>query len=295
MVGRILLHLFRSPSLDINGKVIWITGASSGIGRALALEIASLGGKLILSSRNSQKLQQVHKECMQNNGNVEENICILPLDLSEVALSREKRAMYVKQALQFYDGRVDVLINNAGISLRARVEDTDLKVDMDMMNINYFGTIALTKEILPSMLLHKSGHIVVMNSLQGKFGIGERAAYSATKHALMGFFDSLRIEVEERGISVLMVCPGYVKTNLSLNALTGDGSKYAIMDDNTAKGYSSHLVAKQTIEALCNGDKEIFIAKLLHKIAAKYGKALFPGLLHRYLVRRNNNNNKKKK
>ncbi|MFT7297406.1 MAG: dehydrogenase/reductase SDR family protein 7B, partial [Sphingobacteriales bacterium] len=187
------------------GKVIWLTGASQGIGKALALELNSQGAKLILSARNREALYAVKSECTFNPIDVH----ILPLDVTD--MDEIKR---ITQEAQRIYGKIDWLIQNAGISQRSYAEVTELKVDRTIMEVNYFGPVALTKAVLPDMIKRRSGNIAVVSSLVGKFGTPYRSSYAASKHALHGFFDSLRAETEDRGVKVTMVCPGFIATNL---------------------------------------------------------------------------------
>ena len=197
-----------------DGKMVWLTGASSGIGEAVAYALAARGARLILSARRVEKLQAVQAACARPDRHR-----ILPLDLADPA----SLAAAVPQALA-HGGAIDVLINNGGISQRAQAVETDLAVDRRIMEVNYFGTIALAKAVLPSMLERGAGHIAVVSSLMGKFSTPRRSAYAASKHALHGFFDALRAEVHHAGVRVTLICPGYVRTDISRHALTADGT-----------------------------------------------------------------------
>ncbi|XP_051855490.1 dehydrogenase/reductase SDR family member 7B isoform X4 [Antechinus flavipes] len=166
-----------------------------------------------------------------------------------------------------YTGYVDILINNAGISYRGTIMDTALEVDKKVMETNYFGPVALTKAILPSMIAKKQGHIVVISSIQGKISIPFRSAYAASKHATQAFFDCLRAEMQQHEIDVTVICPGYIQTNLSLNALTADGSKYGVMDKNTASGRSPAEVAQTVLTAVGKKKKEVMVADMLPCLA----------------------------
>src|SRR6266850_1021844 len=203
----------------LNNKVIWLTGASSGIGEAVAYELAKKGSKLILSARRKDELERVKGNCFPKS---QAHIRILPLDLAEPSTL----PILVEAAIQVF-GHVDVLINNAGIGQRSLAKETVLEVDRKIMEVDYFGTVSLTKLLLPHFLKRKSGHFVTVSSVMGKIGTPHRSGYAAAKHALHGFFDSLRAEVwkENKNILVTLICPGWVKTQVTINALTGDGSK----------------------------------------------------------------------
>lgn len=197
-------------------KVVWITGASSGMGEGLAYALAQQNAKLILSARRVKELERVKQNCESDLSRV----AVLPLDVSELDALPEK----AKEAHAFF-GHIDILINNAGIGMRGYVLDTDIAVQQRVMQVNYFGQIALTKAVLPYMIEQHGGHVVVVSSLTGKLPVPGRSAYCASKHALHGFFDALRGEVFQYGIKVTLVCPGFVQTHISENALLPDGSR----------------------------------------------------------------------
>ena len=155
-------------------------------------------------------------------------------------------------------GRVDIIIHSGGVSQRSLALETDLNVAQKIMNINFWGTVALTQNILPSMLSNNTGHIVVISSLVGKFGTKFRSAYSASKHALHGYFDSLRTEINPQ-IKISIICPGFIKTNVTINALTADGSKQNSMDDAQANGMPADKCAIKIIKAIQSGKEEVNI------------------------------------
>jgi len=202
-------------SAHFKDKVVWITGASSGIGEALAYQLGSLGANLVLSSNEPERLREVRDRCANKAVHL-----VLPLDLSEW----ESLASKAEDALRRF-GRVDILVNNGGISHRSLAKDTVLDVDRRVMDIDYFGHVALTKAVLPSMLERKSGHIVVTTSLAGLLPVPYRTAYCAAKHALHGFFDTLRVELWDDNVKVTLVCPAQVRTSISMQALAGDGGR----------------------------------------------------------------------
>lgn len=253
--------------MRFENKVVWITGASSGIGEALAYAFSREGAKLILSGRREAELERVKRGC----AGAPENNFVLPLDLVRFETFAEK----TKQAEARF-GRIDILVNNGGISHRSLVADTLFDVDLAVMNTNYFGSIALTKAVLPAMLKRSAGHIVVISSLMGYLDTPMRSAYAASKHALHGYFDSLRAEIWRQNVKVTLICPGFVKTEISLNALTADGSKHARMDKSQAKGISADVCAAKTINAIARGREEVMIGGI--EIAAVYVKRIFPRL-----------------
>jgi len=230
---------------ELKNKVVWITGASSGIGEALAIECSKEGARLILSARREDELKRVAEKCKTE--------CLLiPLDLEDQKNFTQK----VEQALTHF-GTINILINNAGISQRSEASATSLDVDRRLMEINYFGTAALTKAVLPIMQKQESGHMVAVSSLSGKFGFFLRSAYSASKFALVGFYESLRLEEEKNNIKVSIVFPGFVHTNISQNALTGSGEKHGQLDDNQKFGITAEKCAKDIIRGIKSNKPEI--------------------------------------
>ncbi|MCC6412015.1 MAG: SDR family oxidoreductase [Saprospiraceae bacterium] len=253
-------------STYFKNKRIWITGASSGIGEALALAFAEHGAHLVLSARNEKELQRVAEDAA-NAGAA--SVLVQVLDLGK----HDEIPVIAQKVLQKV-GNVDVLINNGGISQRALALDTSLEVDKKLMNVNYFGTVALTKAVLPSMLTHHLGHIVTITSLTGKFGSPLRSSYAASKHALHGFFDSLRAELGNTPLQITLVCPGYVRTNVSINALVGDGSAQGTMDDATDKGMAPEDLARKILGAIESGKEELWVGG--KEVLGVYLKRLFP-------------------
>jgi len=243
--------------MSFENKVVWITGASSGIGEGLAHAFHQRGAMLVLSSRRETELERVKSELKGTT----DNVLILPLDLEQVATLNEK----ADTALEHF-GQIDILVNNGGISQRALTKDTPLDVDRRIMEIDYFGTIALTKAVLPSMLERKSGHVVTISSLAGKIGTPMRSAYCASKHALHGFFDSLRAEVWEENIYVALICPGYVSTQISVNALTATGNQFSKMDQAVANGMPPDVFAQHVLRAIEQRRVEVIIGTPREKL-----------------------------
>tara|TARA_R100000656_G_scaffold115190_1_gene87725 strand:+ start:13 stop:798 length:786 start_codon:yes stop_codon:yes gene_type:complete len=232
-------------------EIIWITGASSGIGEALAKEFASKGHKLIISARNEQKLVAL-KDSLPHP----QDVFVLPLDLQKI----DEHEAKIKEAIKAF-GRIDKLILNAGISQRSLVADTKLSVYRDLMEVNYFGNIALAHGLLPHLKAQQSGHLIVITSLVGKFGTPYRSGYSASKHALHGHFDSLRAELmmEKTGVDVTIICPGFVSTNISYNALSGSGVATNEYDDSNANGLTPDQFANKAYVVIANKEYESLI------------------------------------
>jgi dehydrogenase/reductase SDR family member 7B len=236
--------------MKIQESVVWITGASSGIGEALAYEANRKKAKVILSARRAEELNRVKNNCLYPD-----SVKILTVDLEKTDDLADK----VQQAISLF-GRVDILVNNGGLSQRSLARDTQLSVDERLMRINYLGTVGLTKSLLPHLLAKQAGQIVTVSSMVGKFGTPLRSSYAATKHALHGFMDSLRAEEAKSGLIVTMVCPGFVATNVSLNALTADGTAKNTMDKQTAAGIKPSDFARQMISAIEANKSEVYIA-----------------------------------
>ncbi len=235
---------------EFKDKVIWITGASSGIGEALALEFAKKEARLILSARREDELKRVGALTALP----ELDLLILPFDLSDT-----KNASGLAAQIMNKFGRIDILINNGGYSQRSEASETSIDIDRQLMEVNYFSYVALTKAVLPYMKRQKTGHIIAISSIAGKFGFYLRSSYSAAKHAIHGFFDSLRLETEGSGIRTLIVCPGKIKTNVSFNAVTATGSSHNKMDESHEDAMSAEECAKQIIIGILNNKEEIYI------------------------------------
>lgn len=255
------------------GKIIWITGASSGIGEALAYELSRKGATLILSARREGELARVKEKCVNSP-----DIKIIPLDLSDTD-SLKKAA---DEAIRSF-GRIDMLMNNGGLGQRSLIRDTALDVDRKIMEVNFFGTIALTKFLLPHFISRKQGHFVTVSSLAGKLGTPYRSAYAAAKHALHGFFDSLRAEHFRDNIVVTMICPGFILTNLSALALTGDGTSQGNLDKTAYRKRSPEWCAKRIVKAIEENKEEVYIGG--KEVLSVYLKRLFPTIFSKIIRR----------
>jgi dehydrogenase/reductase SDR family protein 7B len=247
-------------------KRIWITGASSGLGEALALELAAQQAHLILSSRNATALQKVANAAAAAGA---ASVLVQALDLE-----RHETLGSIAQSVLQQVGKIDILVHCGGISQRSLTWETSLEVDKKIMNINYFGTIALTKAVLPSMMTHHLGHIVVISSVTGKIGWHQRSAYSASKHALHGFFDTLRMELRDSPIRITIACPGYIHTQVSVHALRGDGAEHREMDLETARGMAPERAARAILRAVEKDKEEIWFGG--RELLGIYLKRFFP-------------------
>jgi dehydrogenase/reductase SDR family member 7B len=253
-------------------QVAWITGASSGIGEELSKQLAAKGLRLILSARNETKLNELRSQLPGTDH------LVVPLDLEHSHTFGE-----LAQTVLAQTGRIDFLYNIGGLSQRAEASETPIEVDRRIMEINYFGTIALTKAVLPFMQRQQSGHIIAISSIAGKFGFYLRSAYSASKHALHGFFESLLLEEAENNIHVTIACPGKINTPISLSALNKDGKAHGEMDHNQETGMPVDECVRILLKAVEKRKKEILIGN--KEIKAVTLKRFLPGLFWKVIAR----------
>jgi len=259
---------------SFNNKIVWITGASSGIGAGLARAFAREGAKLILSGRNVSALESMARDCRSLGA---DDVMLLAFE----ADAFDQLDSVVMQA-EGWHGRIDVLVNNAGISQRSLVQDTGLEVYRKIMDIDFFSPVDLTLRVLPGMRSRGEGLIVVTTSVAGKVGSKLRSGYSAAKHALHGFYDSLRAEVFSQGVEVALLVPGYVKTNVTVNAITADGGQQGVRETEHDNSISADDVGLITVRKLKAGHSEILIASGL-PLVATYLKRFFPRMLVKIL------------
>ena len=230
-------------------KVVIITGGSSGIGKALAIAFGEMGAKVVITGRNEERLNEVGQALDSIKA---PNMC-LTLD---VAVEKDN-AQLVKETLKKF-GKIDILINNAGISMRALLEEIDLKVFKKVMDINFNGTLYATKYCLPHILESK-GSIVGISSINGYRGTPARPAYTASKYAMNGFFEALRTEVMHRGVHVLVACPGFTGTNIRNAALTADGTSQGDSPRDEGKMMTAEEVAQGIIKAISKRKRDIVL------------------------------------
>jgi short-subunit dehydrogenase len=252
------------------GKVAWITGASSGIGEALVYEFAGRGAKVIISSNDMPGLERVKTACGNKSGMI---ICA-PFDLSDTS-GIEK---LVEEQINA-SGKIDYLLNIGGISQRSKIDETPLWLDRKIFEINYFGTIALTKAVLPFMISKKSGHILATSSISGRFGFPLRSAYSASKQALHGFFETLYLENKTNNIRSSIIIPGRVRTSISLHALDSEGKEHGKMDDGLARGISPQKAARIIIRGIIGNRREILVGR--SELILLYIRRIWPWLFFR--------------
>lgn len=261
--------------MKFKDKIVWVTGASSGIGEALSIQMAREGAKIILSARRELELERVAEKCQKLGSET----MVLPFDMTDLSLHQQK----VKEVIAQF-GRIDIIILNAGVSQRSFVVDTKFEVYRKLFEINFFSIVSLTQHILPIFQTQKSGIFVPIASVAGRISTPRRAAYGASKHALIGFFDSVRAEVYHDGIQVTTILPGYIKTDISLNAMNENGEKYAKMDPNQAKGLDPQLTAEKIVSAISAGKLEFFVGGKLEALGL-FVKRFFPNLLF-YMIRK---------
>lgn len=259
----------------MNGnKTVWITGASSGIGEALALNWAAKGADLILSARTESALEAVGKKCRTGSNKV----IIQIMDLASPESINQAFSNTITQI-----DRLDYIFLNGGLSQRSLVAETNIHIDRMLMEINYFGNVFLSKLALQFFINQGHGHFVITSSLTGVFGIPLRSSYSASKHALHGFFDSLRAEQVHNNIKVTIVCPGFIKTNISVNALSSTGQPTGIMDKAQNNGISADVCAKKMISAALSNKKEVYIGG--KEVLMVYFKRYFPFIYYKLASR----------
>lgn len=237
-------------------KTVWITGASSGIGKELAIQLSAKNAQLILSGRNEQSLEEVKALCSQAN-----NIKLLILDLENNDVLDAK----AQEAIACF-GKVDVLINNAGVSQRSKAKETNEGVFNKIMAINFYGTLKLSQAILPHFIARNEGHFVTLSSVAGFAGLPYRTAYCASKHAIEGYFASLRTELWKTHINILIVRPGAVNTNIAKNSLTEKGEKFNSSDKVIDNGQSPAKVAKTIIKGVETKKRVLFIGAFKEQI-----------------------------
>ncbi|GAB5407648.1 MAG: SDR family NAD(P)-dependent oxidoreductase [Balneolaceae bacterium] len=256
--------------MNYKNNIVWITGASSGIGEAFARAFFKEGAKLILSSRRIETLEEVRDAL----GGDESNCFILPLDLAD----SESLPKKTTEALKAF-GNIDVLVNNGGISQRSLFAESDMSTIRRLMEVNFFGSAELTRTILPSMIERKSGHIIVTSSVAGKFGTKFRSGYAASKHALHGLFDCIRQEMYEHNVAITMVCPGPIKTNITQNSLTADGSDFGKMGDLHKTAMDADEMVSRIWGNIKKQKEEIYISSPKERLALLV-KRISPRLLN---------------
>lgn len=240
----------------MDGKIVWITGASSGLGKALAHACALRGAQVVLTARRLEELENVRL----NLSHPERHISVAA-DITDEAQVRQAHAQVIATK-----GRIDWLINNAGLSQRALIAETSMQTERAIMEIDYFSQVFLTKTVLPTFLKQKSGRIIFVSSVAGLLGTQYRATYSAAKAAIHMWANSLRAEVAHEGVDVSVIFPGFVKTNVSFNALNGEGKPQAKQDEAIENGLEPEAFAEIVVKALLNGEEFIVVGGVKEKL-----------------------------
>ena len=259
--------------MNIKNKKIWITGASSGIGEALAIECAKQGALLVLSARNEEKLHSLKKRLTNSEFHQ-----VIPLDLANAEQVTSIVDDYINE-----HGAVDILVNNGGIAQRGTARETKLAVQRQVMEVNYFGTVAITQAVFPSMT---NGMIVTVSSVAGKVGGQSMSGYSASKHAIIGYMDCLRAEESSNGLHVLTICPGFVKTKISVNAMVADGGQFGKIAGSIKHGIEVDDCAKQIVKAIEQDKSEVVIGKGISYWAPTIAR-LFPNTFRKVTAKKN--------
>ena len=253
---------------NYTNKVVWITGTSSGMGKEVAFRFAEAGARLILTALEPDLLEQVREECLRLGAKAVTN---LPFDLSQT----DALPQLAQDALNAY-GRIDLFYNNAGISQRGTTVETDMAVIRKVMDIDFYAPVILTKAVLPKMIEQGGGQLAVTTSIAGLFGFPLRCAYSSAKHALYGFFETLAAENYKDNIRVTIVCPGRVRTNISLHALEKDGRQHGKMDAGQAGGITAEKASRIIFKAIAKEKREKLVGS--GELIMAHIKRFFPGL-----------------
>jgi len=260
--------------MTFSKKTVWITGASSGIGEALVYDLVAQGATVIASSENEEKLLQVKKNCGKN-----ENSCFIQV----LDLEHQNNYQELTEKIIQTHKKIDILLHVAGVSQRSPDEDISLETIRKIFEINFFGAVALNKAVLPYMKAQGCGHIAVTSSIVGKFGFPMRSAYSASKHALHGYFETLRAELYGKNIPVTIIIPGRINTAISDNALTGNGKPWGKRDAGQATSFSAEYAAKKILKSIRKNKREVLIGG--KELIMVHLKRFFPAIFWKIVTR----------
>ena len=260
--------------MDLHNKIVWITGASSGIGKALAQAYAKRGATVVLSARRKVQLEAVKAELTNASQHI-----VVPMDVTDEKQVNTAIAQVMSQCK-----RIDVLINNAGLSQRALIAETSMDTERRIMEVDYFSQVYLTKQVLPHLIAQKSAQIAFVSSIAGLLGTQYRASYSAAKAAIHMWANSLRAEVAKDGIDVAVIFPGFVKTDVSINALNGKGEAQGFDNEATANGLEVDDFAEQVIDALTKQQEYIVVGGFKEKLGVAVSR-VSPKILYKMIRR----------
>ncbi|KAH9507208.1 Dehydrogenase/reductase SDR member 7 [Bulinus truncatus] len=244
---------------SLKGQVAWITGASSGIGEYIAYELARAGCCLVLSARRQEELERVKAACLKEAAGqlADDDVLVLPFNVVDFASHKS----LVSKVLDHFN-KIDILINNAGCSQRAKWMDIELNVDRDLFEVNVLAPVSLTQAVLPHMIDRKKGSVAVVSSMVGKLGMPHSRSYNGTKSAVQAYFECLRTEVDEHNISVTVTCPGPTFSNLFIHAATAKhNEKLGRAMSKTEKRMSTEVCAHYIVVAIANRLYEVWIAQ----------------------------------
>ena len=258
--------------MQFNEKTIWVTGASSGIGEAVVYELLARGATVIASSSSEDRLNTVK----QKSGSEKCHVIVLDL-LNQGAIPDVVSQLYRKFQ------RIDILIHVAGVSQRSTFMDIELEVFRKIMEVNFFGAVALTKAVLPYMIGQGGGQLAAVTSIVGEFGFPLRTAYSASKHAMHGFFESIQTEYKKENIFVSLLVPGRIRTHISEHALTADGRPWGKMDAGQTAGMPVNKAARKIVRSIAHRRKKVFIAG--RELILVYIKKFLPCLFWRLVTK----------
>ena len=263
--------------MNLNDTIVWITGASSGIGRALAVECARQGAHLMLTARRLDALEETRRMCSRPD----DHLC-MEHDVTDAAAHDA-----IMQAIMQRWGRLDILLLNAGMGQRGSIAETDPAVERRLMEVNYFGQTEVLHAALPHFLAQGKGQVVVVTSIMGKLSTPRRATYAASKHALHGFFEGLRAELFRTDISVTLLCTGYIKTAISLHSVKGSGQAHGAMDDQHRNAMPADAYARKALRAIIKRKPVAYIGgperfgPLLERLSPALVRWLLPRLITR--------------
>jgi dehydrogenase/reductase SDR family member 7B len=247
-----------------SNKKVWITGASAGIGHNLAVLLSKAGAQLIISARRAEELEKVKAQCANPN----------MVDVVIIDLASKESVKQAYQTVKEKHGAIDILFNNGGISQRSLAMETDAEVERKIMEVDFFSNVLLSKLVAGDMIAGNGGHLVITSTLLGKWGFYLRSSYAAAKHALHGYYDSMRMEVEPQGVFITLVTPGFIATEISKNAFDAAGTPTGNMDDNQAGGMPVEVCAQKILEGVAARKKEFAVGG--KEILGLWVKRFFP-------------------